>query len=461
MKRANLRIIVAACCVILTVFSGACAEIASKEYVDRIIGAISDMDTKIKAFNGGTTTVGGIGPNTQVLATTYPQFTSADLIPGAVVFATLSAASNNPTTLNIGNTGAKIIHQNGSNIGPGNSLVASSTYSFTYDGTNWNARLLDTNTDTNTAAALNTSNTAAQAANASESLLSGTVNLHKVAKTGTYSDLIGAPDLNNLQHATENDFGVVKLGAGELHDGMIQEAGISGAVSGNEVIRECDPQLFPEGYNSTLFNNDPYNECWPLLHRYLPVQTDNDQMMVKVPNGILVTDRLHDLTGIVVLSPVARTGDYSSLNNAPDVPYINGSLNYSPNFYAPTSAGTNGYLLQSNGSGAPTWVSKTIPTITLNGAANTSPGFYAPTTGGTSGQVLQSNGSSAPGWVTKNSANTIAGLDASAKVPIANLPTGNTSSTVAIGNDSRFDTVPQLSAAPANPPAGRVAIWVQ
>lgn len=41
-----------------------------------------------------------------------------------------------------------------------------------------------------------TNNTTAQTASASEAL-SGTINLHKVAKTGTYSDLIGTPDLSD------------------------------------------------------------------------------------------------------------------------------------------------------------------------------------------------------------------------------------------------------------------------
>ncbi len=49
--------------------------------------------------------------------------------------------------------------------------------------------------DTNTAANLSTTSTTALATSASESLLSGTVSLHKVAKTGTFSDLIGAPSI--------------------------------------------------------------------------------------------------------------------------------------------------------------------------------------------------------------------------------------------------------------------------
>lgn len=42
----------------------------------------------------------------------------------------------------------------------------------------------------------------------------------------------------------------------------------------------------------------------------------------------------------------------------------------------------------------------TIPTVTLNGSGTTSASFYAPTTVGTNGQYLKSNGSGAPIWAT-------------------------------------------------------------
>lgn len=55
---------------------------------------------------------------------------------------------------------------------------------------------------------------------------------------------------------------------------------------------------------------------------------------------------------------VATSGNYNDLNNKPTIPTVtlNGSTTASPNFYAPTSAGTSGYILKSNGSGAPSWV---------------------------------------------------------------------------------------------------------
>lgn len=100
----------------------------------------------------------------------------------------------------------------------------------------------------------------------------------------------------------------------------------------------------------------------------------------------------------------SKNGTLATLEDIPSIPTIpsitlNGSTTTSPSFYAPTSAGTSGNYLKSNGSGAPTWASfPTIPSITLNGSSTMSPSFYAPTGVGTSGQYLKSNGSGAPSW---------------------------------------------------------------
>ena len=98
-----------------------------------------------------------------------------------------------------------------------------------------------------------------------------------------------------------------------------------------------------------------------------------------------------------------KTGTVALTSDIPTVPTItlNGSSTTSPSFYAPTSVGTSGQYLKSNGSGAPSWTNfPTIPSITLNGSATTSPSFYAPTGVGTSGYVLQSSGSGAPTWTS-------------------------------------------------------------
>ena len=115
---------------------------------------------------------------------------------------------------------------------------------------------------------------------------------------------------------------------------------------------------------------------------------------------------------------------------------LNGSSTTSASFYAPTSAGTSGYYLKSNGSGnAPTWTSfPTIPTITLNGSSTTSPSFYAPTSSGTANQILVSGGANtAPTW--KATANGAAYATSSngaltfGTLPVAQGGTGTTSFT--------------------------------
>ena len=66
---------------------------------------------------------------------------------------------------------------------------------------------------------LNTSNTAAQTVSSSETIAgSGTINLHKVAKTGSYNDLNNKPDLNAyLQKSGGALTGVVKGGVIDVH----------------------------------------------------------------------------------------------------------------------------------------------------------------------------------------------------------------------------------------------------
>ena len=58
------------------------------------------------------------------------------------------------------------------------------------------------------AGTLNTTATTAQSTNSSESL-SGSVTLHKVAKTGTYSDLIGIPTIPTIESLTTSEIDTI------------------------------------------------------------------------------------------------------------------------------------------------------------------------------------------------------------------------------------------------------------
>lgn len=80
------------------------------------------------------------------------------------------------------------------------------------------------------------------------------------------------------------------------------------------------------------------------------------------------------------------------------IPTVPSSLK-NPNALTFTGAVTVSY----DGSAAK---SVAIPKITLNGSTTTTPSFYAPTTVGTSGYVLTSNGSGAPSWKEASSGGT-------------------------------------------------------
>lgn len=65
-------------------------------------------------------------------------------------------------------------------------------------------------------------------------------------------------------------------------------------------------------------------------------------------------------TGTVALtSDIPDMSDYAGLDDLPTIT-LNGTATTSPSFYAPTTAGTSGYVLKSNGSGAPTWTSAVL-----------------------------------------------------------------------------------------------------
>jgi hypothetical protein len=77
------------------------------------------------------------------------------------------------------------------------------------------------------------------------------------------------------------------------------------------------------------------------------------------------------LSGTVKLHKISKTGSYADLNNKPTIPSIslNGSTTTTPSFYAPTGAGTSGYVLTSNGSGAPTWQKADVTDVTVGGTS--------------------------------------------------------------------------------------------
>lgn len=93
-----------------------------------------------KIFKGTCATTAG----TAAKVVTCSNFTSTDLVKGAIIFVTFdytNSASVSNITMNVNNTGAKSIkiqyNSGTSNLKAVDELIANSTYLFQYDGTNW------------------------------------------------------------------------------------------------------------------------------------------------------------------------------------------------------------------------------------------------------------------------------------------------------------------------------------
>ena len=150
---------------------------------------------------------------------------------------------------------------------------------------------------------LDTDNSTAQTVSSSEAL-SGTVKLHKVSKTGSYNDLLDKPTIPAAQVNADWD----------------AESGVA------QILNKPTIPAAPGTLDTTA-------------------------------TSAQATSSSEALSGSVKLHKISKTGKYSDLSGKPTVPVItlNGSTSGSPSFYAPTSAGTLGQVLTSNGSGAPTW----------------------------------------------------------------------------------------------------------
>lgn len=152
-----------------------------------------------------------------------------------------------------------------------------------------------------------------------------------------------------------------------------------------------------------------------------------------------------DSEGNIVKETPPSSGMSNPMTTAGDMIY--GGSNGSPIRLPKGSA--NQVLTMNSGATAPEWKTPTtIPTITLNGNSTTTPSFYAPTSVGTNGQVLVSAGSGAPSWtnLTVNpvqdlTSNTAGTLDATAWGNLKSNHYATISSPTMTGLDSSYEFV--------------------
>lgn len=95
---------------------------------------------------------------------------------------------------------------------------------------------------------------------------------------------------------------------------------------------------------------------------YLIGATSQDTYVTTYSNAncyIGADNHLYSNGNMVVNTAYLIDNEYAQFDDIPTIT-LNGSATTSPSFYAPTTAGTSGYVLKSNGSGAPTWTSATL-----------------------------------------------------------------------------------------------------
>ena len=236
---------------------------------------------------------------------------------------------------------------------------------------------------------LNTNNTTAQTASASEAL-SGTINLHKIAKTGTYSDLIGKPSIPTKTSDLTND------------SGFVTSSGITSVSKGTATSG-----------GSVTTSGGAVTIAFPTVPSAPGTLVTNKTTAQTASSG-------EAMSGTINLHKVAKTGTYSDLIGTPTIPTVDSAptsgssnavssggvytaINNIPALPSVTSS-DNGKILQvSSGAWAAGTLSGYLP---LSGGTMTGPIQMTPTTDstttsdgidfGTAAHMASSNASSSP-----------------------------------------------------------------
>lgn len=283
------------------------------------------------------------GATTQAKTSTIDNFV---LTQGAVVYITFSTANTYASakiTLNVNSTGAKDIYYNNAVTSSTNTLLwsAGETLTFIYSGSYWYYAGKSADSDQKVALAEITSGT-------------------------TYYPIVGTSATANTRQYDTTGLKYVgtsgttsSVGGSTLTLGNSTAAGTAGNKIGRIDFYGASQYKITLGPAVDL-------STWPTADRNITLPDKNGR--------------------------IALTSDLPSIT-------LNGSSTTSPSFYAPTTAGTDGYYLKSNGSGAPTWAaisaggqtsttttlavanwSSNTQTVTVNGvtALNTVIVSYAP-----------------------------------------------------------------------------------
>lgn len=161
------------------------------------------------------------------------------------------------------------------------------------------------------AGTLNTTATTAQTTSASESF-SGNITLHKIAKTGTFSDLIGKPTklsdfTDDVGYLTSQDLVTVMNYKGT-------KATVAALPSSGN--KNGDVWHVTENNAEYAWNGSTWEELGT------PVDLSGYATTASLAT-VATSGNYSDLTGTPTLATVATSGSYNDLTNKPTIPTVN------------------------------------------------------------------------------------------------------------------------------------------
>ena len=309
-----------------------------------VIDYSSDIETLEQKVANNSTAIGKIQGAFETNGTTVKKATSAgtaDKVANGLTIANATFDGSKPLT--IGTSGDHIEIMGGSAASPNRvaiglkygNLMPSSYNKVTVDGYGivTDGENVDYLTSHQSIKSINTNNTAAQTVNASEAIAgSGTINLHKVAKTGSYNDLLYKP---TIPAAANNGTLTIQKNGTKVQTFTANQ---SSSVTANITVPTKVSELTNDsGYTtnkgtvtsvSVKMNGSEKGKVTSSgtidLGTVLTAHQDISGKQDKITSSNKLAASL-----VSGLSAVATSGSYNDLSNKPTIPDVSGKANLS------------------------------------------------------------------------------------------------------------------------------------
>lgn len=350
----------------------------STNYIDQITDTagtthdISEGDST-RIFRATCSTAAGTTAKVATLQTSDRNFSLATGVRVAVTF-TYGNSATTPT-LNVNSTGAKTIATPTAvaTLTTGNGTTYNTwgpyeTIIFTYNGTYWVKSGSSLGAYTGQPISIATSTGTNQI-----TLAHGTKYSLNV---GGNSYIFTTPTDNN-SGGTVTSVGITAGGGISVSGSPITTSGSITVGHSNSVTAQTTQAVYPikidaqghiSAYGSAVtiptVPSNIVNTITTTAGTHTAITSQKGDVSFNVPTK---TSHLTNDSNFITISTLS---DYAGLDDLPTIT-LNGTETTSPSFYAPTTAGTSGYVLKSNGSGAPTWTSATLTDTKVTQTAST------------------------------------------------------------------------------------------